>query len=145
MEAREQLRMRMTRDVLRLLRVRDFRAALPPLRPGDDAAVLVSFRDDPLKRVMEQIVRLGGSANVVVAPADADAWPRGMAFLQVTTGGVSPAPGRMTDDDCLVNENSDLGMLLALLNARNRTMTFYFCRHETTVELVDDGKDLALT
>lgn len=145
MDTRERLRMSMTRDVLRLLRVRDFRGALPPLRPGEDAVVLVSFRDDPLSLVMKHIARLGGSANVVVPPADLDAWPRGMAFLQVTTGSTGTTPTRMTDDDCLVNEGSDLGMLLALLKVRNRTMTFYFCRHETTVELVDDGKDPALT
>lgn len=144
MDARDQLRMRMTRDVLRLLRVRDFRAALPPLRPDEDAAILVSFRDDPLKLVLEQVGRLGGGANVVVPPADLKAWPNGMAFLQITLGDVVP-PAVEPAEDCLVNEASELGMLLELLKMRKKTLKLRLCRHETTVELVDDGKDPVLT
>ncbi|WP_326642801.1 hypothetical protein OG884_05585 [Streptosporangium sp. NBC_01755] len=133
--------MRMTRDVLRLLRVRDFRGALPPLRDGEESAILVSFLDDTLKSVMKRIALLGGNVNVVVPPEDLADWPTRMTFLQVTTGG-RVAPGyAMTDNDCLVNEHSELGMLLELLRVRRRTMTFHLCKHETTVELVDDGKD----
>lgn len=142
MDSRERLRMRMTRDVLRLLRVRDFRATLPPLRPDEDAAILVSFRDDTLQTVMKGITALGGNVHVVVPPPDLDSWPARMVFLQVTKSGKVTPPGRMTDDDCLVNEQSELGMLLELLLVRNRTMTLHLCRHETTVELVDDGQDM---
>lgn len=140
MDVRDQLRMRMTRDVLRLLRVRDFREALPSLRPGEDPGILVGFRDDTLKSVLERVARLGGSAHVVVPPVDVKLWPSRMAFLQVTKGGQVPPAGRMPGDDCLVNEDSHLGMLLDLLQLHGRTMTLRICRHETTIELVDDGR-----
>lgn len=141
MDDREKIRMRMTRDVLRLLRVRDFRAALPPLRDGEEAAILVSFRDDTLRHVMEQTAALGGNVHVIIPPEDLSAWPTRLTLLQVITSDPTP-PRLMSDDNCMVNEQSQLGMLLELLRMRNRTMRLHLCRHETTVELVEDGKDV---
>lgn len=143
MDTKEKLRVRMTRDVLRLVRVRDFRAALPPLADGV-APIAIGFRDDSVMAVVEQIGQLGGNAHVVIPPADLDTWPNGIALLQIQIqkGERASQPEKMTDDDCPVNADSELGMLLALLMVHRKPITFHVCRHETTVELVDDGKDV---
>jgi hypothetical protein len=141
-DTREKLRLRMARDVLRLVRVRDFRAAFPPLAEEGSAPIAIGFRDDTIKDVMDQINQLGGNAHLVVPPTDGDAWPYRMAIVQVQTSGRRLPPIQNAGDDCRVQPDSEIGMLLELLMLYGRPMTFHICRQETTVELVDDGKEL---
>lgn len=143
MDTRERLRLRMTREVLRLVRVRDFRAALPPQSDGV-SNVVIGFLDDSIKDVLDQINLIGGgSSHVVVPPADLNDWPNGIALLQVLKSDRVVPPEQMTEDDCPVKPESQIGMLLELLKMRRgRSMTFHICRRETTVELVDDGKEV---
>ncbi len=81
----EQLRMRLTRDVLRMLRRREVRAMMPPPGPGRPAAILVSLPEDTVETLLEQVTQLGGSAHVVIPAAGVEAWPDGMAILHVST------------------------------------------------------------
>lgn len=80
---REKLRLNLTRDVLRLLRNREHREAMPALGPGGDVAVLVAFRDDAVESVLARVARLGGNAYVVVPPADEGDWPDQMTVARV--------------------------------------------------------------
>ncbi|MFC3983435.1 hypothetical protein [Streptosporangium jomthongense] len=136
MDAREKTRLRMTCDVLRLLRTRDFRTTLSPLRNDVESAVLVGFGDDTLQFVMERVGLLGGNVNLIVPIGGLTAWPFHMAFLRITNGG---SPDATADDECLVNENSELGMLMELLCHRRRTMRLRLRRQETVIELMHDG------
>ncbi|MFF4417136.1 hypothetical protein ACFYY8_31835 [Streptosporangium sp. NPDC001559] len=135
MDAREKTRLRMTRDVLRLLRTRDSRTRLSPLRDDVESAILVGFRDDTLKFVMERVKLLGGGVNVVVPIGDLSTWPSHMALLQATTGS---NPDATADDECLVNDNSELGTLVELLRHRHRTMRLRLCGQEAIIDLMVD-------
>ncbi|GHE41992.1 hypothetical protein GCM10017673_50240 [Streptosporangium violaceochromogenes] len=86
MNGREETRLRLTRDVLRSLRTRDSRAALPPPRDGEDTAVLVAFHDETLESTLQRIALLGGDVTVVVAPRDLKEWPTGATVFQSTLG-----------------------------------------------------------
>lgn len=94
MDDREKTRLRLTRDVLRSLRTRDSRAALPPSRDGEDTAVLVAFHDETLESVLGRVALLGGDVTVVVAPQNLEDWPAGAAILQIglADDGKDPVP-----------------------------------------------------
>ncbi|MEO3856279.1 hypothetical protein [Acrocarpospora sp. B8E8] len=86
MDDREKLRLRLTRDVMGLLRHRDFREKMPALSPDGEVAVMVAFRDDTMEFVMGQVARLGDASHVVVPPSDLSEWPARMTLLRVHVG-----------------------------------------------------------
>jgi hypothetical protein len=80
---REKLRLNLTRDVLRLLRNRAAREAMPALGPDGSVGVMVVFRDDTMESVLSRAARLGGDVYAAVPPADAGEWPEGMTIVRV--------------------------------------------------------------
>lgn len=135
MDAREQTRLRLTADVMRLLRSRDFRTILAP--PQTVAQVFVGLPDDTILAASQRISDLGGSAHVFIL-STTDSLSESVLVRMDITAGPCPPPA-MSEDDCPVRPNTHLAMLVELLKLRH-TVTFHMHSQETVVRLIDDGR-----
>lgn len=137
MDEREKIRMQLTGAVAKLLKYRSFRDALPPLTADGEAPFIVGLLDDKMKTVNAMAARMGDAVHLVVPDA-----PHGdsvrVRVLRVTRQPDGPEPGELSDDDCPVDENSTLAMLLNLLEVGGE-ITCHVYDHETMVQFVADG------
>jgi hypothetical protein len=81
---REQERLRLTREVGKLLLHRSFRDALPPLREDGSRPFVVGLLEDTMGQILERVAALGGEAHLIVVMPTSTPGAERVQVLRVT-------------------------------------------------------------
>lgn len=132
MDARAAARLKIARQALLLLRNRDFRNEFAAINADGDHVFIPALVDDTMDQLLDQFRAADGP--VYVAAPDGD----DLAVLSVTLAHL-PRHAAPDDEPCPVYGTTDLGMVISLLKASKRPVTFYEAPVKVLLELVDDG------
>lgn len=132
---REQERLRLTREVGKLLLHRSFRDALPPLREDGSRPFVVGLPGDTLGEIVERVAALGGDAHLIVMMPTNTPGAERVQVLRVT--GDDKQLGDL-DESCEapVSEDSTLAMLMAAIKVNE---SFYIYPTETVIRFISDS------
>ncbi len=136
MDEREQKRLRLVREVGKLLLHRSFRDALPPLREDGSRPFVVGLPEDTLGQIAARVAALGGDAHlIVVTPAHTPGTGR-VQVLRMTEGEHKSFGELDESREAPVSEDSSLAMLM---NAIEVDQTFYVFPTEAVIRFISDS------
>lgn len=137
MDERERRRLRLAGDVMKLVRNRSLRDALPPLRQDGTAPFVVGLPDDTLGDIARKVDLLGGRAHMVVV----EQLPQGESSrLRVLL--IEPGDKAITElddqNECAVNENTTLEMLMKHIEVGG-AYVYHTFDSETVIRFLTDS------
>jgi hypothetical protein len=136
MDEREQERLRLTREVGRLLLHRSFRDALPPLRADGSRPFIVGMPDDTMGQIAAHVAALGGDAHLLVMTPTRTPGAERVQVLRVTEGEGKPLGDLDESCEAPVSEDSTLAMLMEAISV---DQTFYVYATETVIRFISDS------
>lgn len=137
MDEREQRRLRLANEVMKLVRHRGLRDMLPPLCEDGTAPFIIGLRDDTLRDIAERAAALGGSAHLIVVDELAGEGRTRLRVLRVDPG--SKAITELDDQrDCAVNENTTVDMLMQHIEVGEQ-LTYHTYDSETVIRFLTDS------
>lgn len=136
MDDREQERLRLTREVGKLLLHRSFRDALPPLRKDGSRPFVVGLPEDTLRQVAERVAALGGDAHLIVMTPTHRPGTGRVQVLRITAG-ENKQPGDLDEShESPVSEDCTLAMLMSAIEV---DQAFYVYATETLIRFISDS------
>lgn len=137
MDKREQERMRLTREVGKLLLRRGFRELLIPLRKDGTRPFVVGLHDDTIRDIAARVAKVGGSAHLIVmAPSNTPGSDR-VQVLRFTECESKPIGDLDESCEAPVGEDSTLGMLMEVIKI-DQELCFYVYDRETVIKFLSD-------
>lgn len=136
MDDRERERLRLTREVGKLLLHRTFRDALPPLRQDGSRPFVVGLPDDTLRYIAERVAAMGGDAHLIVMTPTHRPGTERVQVLRITEGENKPLNDLDESYEQPVSEESTLAMLMSAIKV---DQVFYMYPTETVIRFISDS------
>jgi hypothetical protein len=136
MDDRERERLRLTREVGKLLLHRSFRDALPPLREDGSRPFVVGLPEDTLRQITERVASMGGDAHLIVMSPTHNQGTERVQVLRVTEGENKPLHALDESHESPVSEDSTLAMLMDAIEV---DQTFYVYPTEAVIRFISDS------
>lgn len=136
MDKREQERLRLTREVGKLLLHRSFRDALPPLTEDGERPIVIGLPDDTMGEIAAQVAALGGDAHLIVMSPTRTPGAERVQVLRVTECEDRAIADLDESREAPVGENSSLAMLMEAMRV---DQTFYIYDTETVIRFISDS------
>ncbi|HYS31204.1 MAG TPA: hypothetical protein VEM58_02990 [Streptosporangiaceae bacterium] len=136
MDEREQERLRLAREVGKLLLHRSFRDALPPLREDGSRPFVVGLPEDTMKQITARVAALGGDAHLIVMTPTRTPGTERVQVLRVTEGENKPLGDLDESYETPVSEDSTLAILMDAIEV---DQTFYVYATETVIRFISDS------
>lgn len=138
MEEREHLRLRLAREVGKLLKNRSFRAAMEPLTEGA-APFVIGLPDDTIAYLIGRVRDLGSRAYILVVSdledGDAGQWRIRSLLVQECAHNPCDVDG---ESEGIVSDDITLGTLMEVLAVGDRR-TYYAFDLETIIRFITDS------
>lgn len=136
MDKREEYRLRLTSEVMKLVRNRGLRDALPPLREDGTAPFIVVLPDDTMRDIARRAAVLGGRAHLIVVDELSGEGTR-LRVLRIDPG--DKAITELDDQrECPVNEDTTLDMLMRHIEVGGE-LTYHTYDSETVIRFLTDS------
>lgn len=136
MDDRERERLRLTREVGKLLLHRSFRDALPPLREDGSRPFVVGLPDDTLREITERVASLGGDAHLIVVSPTHKPGTERVQILRIIGGEYKPLDSLDESHESPVSEDSTLAILMSAIEV---DQTFYVYPTEVVIRFISDS------
>lgn len=136
MDEREQERLRLAREVGKLLLHRSFRDALPPLTQDGERPFVIGLPEDTMGEIAKRVAALGGDAHLIVMTPTHTPGAGRVQVLRVTECEGRPIGDLDESCESAVNENSLLAMLMDAIRV---DQTFYVYDTETVIHFISDS------
>jgi hypothetical protein len=136
-DKREQERMRLTREVGKLLLRRGFREMLVPLRKDGTRPFVVGLPDDTIRELAGRVARVGGAAHLIVMSPSSTPGSDRVQVLRVSECEAKPVAELDESCEAPVGEDSTLGMLMEIIKI-DQELCFYIYDRETVVKFLSD-------
>lgn len=137
MDKREQRRLRLAGEVMKLVRSRGFRDALPPLREDGTAPFIVALPDDTMRDIARRAEVLGGRAHMIVV--DELSGQEGTRLRVLRIGPGDKAITELDDQrECPVNEDTTVDMLMRHIEVGGE-LTYHTYDSETVIRFLTDS------
>lgn len=136
MDERERERLRLAREVGKLLLHRSFRDALPPLTQDGERPFVIGLPEDTLGEIAKRVATLGGDAHLIIMTPTHTPGTERVQVLRITE--CEDRPIGDLDESCEtpVEENSPLAMLMEAITV---DQTFYVYDTETVIRFISDS------
>jgi hypothetical protein len=135
-DEREQERLRLAREVGKLLLHRSFRDALPPLTRDGDRPFVIGLPEDTMREIAERVATLGGDAHLIVMTPTRTPGTERVQVLRVTECDDRPIGDLDESCEAPVGENSTLAMLMEAMTV---DQAFYIYDTETVIRFISDS------
>jgi hypothetical protein len=136
MDEREQERLRLAREVAKLLHHRSFRDMLPPLTEDGERPFIIGLPDDTMGQIAARVAAIGGDAHLIVMTPTRTPGTERVKVLRVTECEDRPISDLDESSEAAVNENSTLAMLMDAISV---DQAFYVYDIETVIRFISDS------
>lgn len=136
MDDREQERLRLAREIGRLLLHRSFRDALPPLRKDGARPFVVGLPEDTLGQIGARVAALGGDAHLIVMTPTHTPGTGRVQVLRISLGESKSLGSLDESHEMPVSKDSTLAMLMDAIEV---DQTIYVYPTEAVIRFISDS------